>query len=171
MGRCWLVLGGTGPVLGSPGWFVVVIGQYGAVLVGTWWYWVSVERRWLVCGRNGSVWGGVGWYLVILGQYNLVLFVIKWYFVNKGLLCLYILKKLMVTSTNRPTDRQGECRAILLFRKLENREKQRFAISSNSIIQLKTIKLSSLTIHVMPVEFPLDNGKYFRRTSYLLTLV
>ena len=29
----------------------------------------------------------------------------------------------MVTSTNRPTDRQGEYRAICLFRKLENRKK------------------------------------------------
>ena len=65
----------------------------------------------------------VGWYLVILGQFNLVLFGIKWYWVIKGLLCLYILKKLMVTSTNRPTNRQGEYRAICLFRKLENRKK------------------------------------------------
>ena len=23
------------------GWFLVILGQYGAVLVGTWWYWVS----------------------------------------------------------------------------------------------------------------------------------
>ena len=29
----------------------------------------------------------------------------------------------MVTSTNQPTDRQGEYRAICLFRKLENRKK------------------------------------------------
>ena len=43
---------------------------------------------------------------MILGQYNLVLFGIKWYWVNKGLLCLYILKKLMVTPTDQPTDRQ-----------------------------------------------------------------
>ena len=42
MGQCWLVLGGTGAVLGSPGWFVVVMGQYGAVLVSTWWYWVGI---------------------------------------------------------------------------------------------------------------------------------
>ena len=41
---------------------------------------------------------------------------------------LYIEKKLMVTSTNRPTDQQGEYRAICLFRKLENRKRQRFAI-------------------------------------------
>ena len=36
---------------------------------------------------------------------------------------LYIEKKLMVTSTNQPTDQQGEYRAICLFRKLENRKK------------------------------------------------
>ena len=56
-----MVLGGAWSVLGGTGWFVVVMGQYGAVLVGTWWYWVSIERCWLVCGSNGSVWGGVGW--------------------------------------------------------------------------------------------------------------
>ena len=28
--------GGTGPVLGGAGWFLVVMAQYGAVLVGTW---------------------------------------------------------------------------------------------------------------------------------------
>ena len=34
-------------------------------------------------------------------------------------------KKLMVTLTDRPTNRQGEYRAICLFRKLENRKKGR----------------------------------------------
>ena len=90
--------------------------------IDLWWYWVNIGRYWLVFGGTGSVWGSTGWYLVILGQFNLVLFGIKWYWVIKGLLCLYILKKLMVTSTNRPTDRptnrQGEYRAICLFRKL-----------------------------------------------------
>ena len=95
--------------------------------IDIWWYWVNIGRYWLVFGGTGSVWGSTGWYLVILGHFNLVLFGIKWYWVIKGLLCLYILKKLMVTSTNRPTDRptnrQGEYRAICLFRKLENRKK------------------------------------------------
>ena len=72
-------------------------------------YWVNIRRYWLVFGGTGSVWGTTGWYLVILVQYKLVLFGIKWNLVKKGLLCLYILKKLMVTSTdqstNRPTDR------------------------------------------------------------------
>ena len=95
--------------------------------IDIWWYWVNIGRYWLVFGGTGSVWGSTGWYLVILGQFNLVLFGIKWYWVNKGLLCLYILKKLMVTSTNQPTDQPtdqpGEYRAICLFRKLENRKK------------------------------------------------
>ena len=49
------------------------------------------------------MWGGTGWYLVILGQYNLVLFGIKWYWADKGLLCLYILKKIN-GDVNQPTD-------------------------------------------------------------------
>ena len=73
--------------------------------IDIWWYWVNIGWYWLVFGGTGSVWGSTGCYLVILGQYNLVLFGIKWYWVKKGLLCLYILKKLMVTSTNQPTDR------------------------------------------------------------------
>ena len=73
-----MVLGGAWSVSGSTGWFVVVMGQYGAVLVGTWWYWGSIGRYWLVCGGNGSVWGGTGWYLVVQGQYNLVLLGIKY---------------------------------------------------------------------------------------------
>ena len=29
-------------ILGGSGQYLVVMGQYGAVLVGTWWYWVSI---------------------------------------------------------------------------------------------------------------------------------
>ena len=38
MGRYRLVLGGTGSVTvwGGTGYFLVILGQYGAVLVGTW---------------------------------------------------------------------------------------------------------------------------------------
>ena len=90
--------------------YIMVLGQYRAVVAGIWWYWVSMGQYWLVHRDTGSV---------ILTQYNLVLFRIKWYWVDKGLLCLYILKKLMVTSTNQPTNRptnqQGEYRAICLF--------------------------------------------------------
>ena len=32
----WLVLGGTGSVQGGTGWYMVVLGQYGAELVGSW---------------------------------------------------------------------------------------------------------------------------------------
>ena len=71
--------------------------------IDIWWYWVNIGRYWLVFGGTGSVWGSTGWYLVILGQYNLVLFGIKWYWVNKGLLCLYILKKIN-GDVDRPTD-------------------------------------------------------------------
>ena len=45
--------------------------------------------------------GDTGCNLVLLGQYNLVLIGIEWYWVNNGLLCLYILKKLI----EKPTDR------------------------------------------------------------------
>ena len=80
-----MVLGGTGPVLGGncgylvvlgqggAGWFVVVLGHCGAVLVGTWWYWVSIGRYWLVLGGNGLVWGRTGWFLVVMGQCRVVL--------------------------------------------------------------------------------------------------
>ena len=33
----------------------VIMGQYGAVLAGTWWYLVSVGCYWLVLGGTGSV--------------------------------------------------------------------------------------------------------------------
>ena len=56
----------TGSLQGSTGWQLVVLGQYG---------------------------GDTGCNLLVLGQYNLVLIGIEWYWVNKGLLCLYILKK------------------------------------------------------------------------------
>ena len=59
----------------------------------------------MIYDSTGSLQGSIGWYFMVLGQYNLVLIGIELYWVNKGLLCLYILKKLMVTSTDRPTNR------------------------------------------------------------------
>ena len=53
--------------------------------------------------------------MIVLGQYNLVLIGIELYWVNKGLLCLYILKKLIVTPTYQPTNQQAEYGAICLF--------------------------------------------------------
>ena len=76
--------------------------------IDIWWYWIKKGRYWVVFGGTGSVWGSTGWYLVILGHYNMVLCGIKWYWVNKGLLCLYILKKIngdVNRPTNRPTNR------------------------------------------------------------------
>ena len=68
MKRYWLIYDGTGSVEGGTGWYLVVLGQWEAVLVGTWWYWVSRRRYWLVLGGTGSVGGSTGWYLVVLGQ-------------------------------------------------------------------------------------------------------
>ena len=60
------------------------------VLVGTWWYWVSIRQYWLILGGTGPV---------LIGSACM-----KWYWVSKRLVCLYILKKLMVMLTNRPTN-------------------------------------------------------------------
>ena len=46
----------------SSGWYLVVLGQYGAELVGTWWYWVNITA-------SNSI---------------------KLYWVSKVLVCLYI---------------------------------------------------------------------------------
>ena len=69
------VLGGTRSVWG---WYLVILGgtvryfvvldQYGAVLVGTWWQWVSIGWYWLVYDGTGSVEADTGRYLVVLGQ-------------------------------------------------------------------------------------------------------
>ena len=52
----------------------MVLGQYRAVLVSTWWYCVSMERYCLINDGNGSAEGGTCWYLVVLGQYRAVQF-------------------------------------------------------------------------------------------------
>ena len=59
-------------VLGQSRAVLVILGQYGVVLAGTWWYLVSIRQYWLVLGGNGTVGGGTGWYLVAMGQYGLV---------------------------------------------------------------------------------------------------
>ena len=59
---------GTGSVWGNTCWYLVVLAQSGAVMVDTWWYWVSMEWYWLIYDGTGSVEGGSGWYLVVLGQ-------------------------------------------------------------------------------------------------------
>ena len=60
MKRYWLIYDGTGSVEGGTGWYLVVLGQWEAVLVGTWWYWVNRRRYWLVLGDTGSIWSGTG---------------------------------------------------------------------------------------------------------------
>ena len=70
-----LVLDGSGSVWGNTCWYLVVLdqqgavmvdtymmvlGQYRAVLVGTWWYWVSRGRYWSVLGGTGSEEGNTG---------------------------------------------------------------------------------------------------------------
>ena len=64
----------------------MVLGQYRAVLVSTWWNWDSMGRYWLVLGGTGSVWGstgslwgGIGQYLVVLGQCRAVLVILGRY--------------------------------------------------------------------------------------------
>ena len=46
----------------------MVLGGTGAVLVGTWWYWVSKGWYWLIYDFAGSVENGTGWYLVVMAQ-------------------------------------------------------------------------------------------------------
>ena len=52
----------------------------------------------MVLGGTGSVYEDTGWYL---GQYKLILLGIRCYRVSKGLVCLYILKKVEIWSCAR----------------------------------------------------------------------
>ena len=56
----WLIYDDTGSVDGGNGWYLAVLGQHGVVLIGTWWYWVSMEWYWLIYNGTGSVEGGSG---------------------------------------------------------------------------------------------------------------
>ena len=80
----------------------------------------------MVLGGTGSVEAGTGWYLVVLCQYGAALVgtlwylvSIKWYWVSKGLLCLYILKKMEiwsdVTILGRANDEQGTIGLLSLW--------------------------------------------------------
>ena len=69
-------------VEGSAGCYLVVLGQYGVVLVASRWYWIRMERNWLVHDGVRSE-GGTGYYLAAL-------------VLGKGLLCLNILKKVEI---------------------------------------------------------------------------
>ena len=39
---------------------MMVLGQYGAELVRTWWFWVSMEQNWLIHDGTGSEEGSAG---------------------------------------------------------------------------------------------------------------
>ena len=62
----------------------MVLGQNGLVLVGTWWYWVSMERYWLISDSTGSVEGNTGLFMMVVGQYRSVLDDTCWYWVSMG---------------------------------------------------------------------------------------
>ena len=40
-------------ILGGTGYYLVVLGQYRAVLVGTWWCWVSIAWYCLILSGTG----------------------------------------------------------------------------------------------------------------------
>ena len=49
MEQYWLIYDGTGSVEGGTGRYLMVLGQKKAVLVDTWWYWVSMGQYWSSC--------------------------------------------------------------------------------------------------------------------------
>ena len=65
-----MIYDGAVSVQGNTGLYLMVLGQWKAVLVGTWLYRVDRRWHWLVLCDTGSVWGGTGWYLVELGHYG-----------------------------------------------------------------------------------------------------
>ena len=83
-----MICDGTESVKGSTGWYLVVLGQYGAELVHTWWYWESIGRNWLISNSTGSVWSITGWFMMLLGQYGAVLVSTWWCWVSRTWYCL-----------------------------------------------------------------------------------
>ena len=49
---------------------MMIVGQYRAIMVDTWWFWVSKEWYWVIYDGTGSVDGGNGWYLAVLAQHG-----------------------------------------------------------------------------------------------------
>ena len=49
-----MIYDGTGSVEGSTGWYLVVLGQYGAEPVDTWWYCDRIGRYWLALADTAS---------------------------------------------------------------------------------------------------------------------
>ena len=82
----------------------MVLGQYRAVLVGTWSYWVSITWCCLVLSGTGLI---KGFYASIYWKIN--------------------------GDVDQPTNQQGKYRAICLFRKLENRKKAEICNNSHNL--------------------------------------
>ena len=59
IGQYWLVCGGNRSVWGGVGWYLVVLGQYGAALVCSWWYSVSKRPLCLYMVKKVEIWSGV----------------------------------------------------------------------------------------------------------------
>ena len=78
------LMNGTGSVWCSAAWYLMVRGQYGAVLLSTWWHWVSKRQYWLIHDGTGSDWGDTCWYLVVLDQYRAVMVDTWWNWVSIG---------------------------------------------------------------------------------------
>ena len=57
---CWVSKSGTGSLGGGFGWYLVVLGQFRAVVVDTWWYWISMGQYLLILGGTRSVEGRTG---------------------------------------------------------------------------------------------------------------
>ena len=55
-----MIYDGTESVKVGTGWYLVLLGQYGAELVYTWLYWNSIGRNWLIYNSTGSVWSITG---------------------------------------------------------------------------------------------------------------
>ena len=52
-----MIYDSTGSLQGSTGWYLMLLGQYGAILVVTCWYWVSITWYWLVLSCTGLIKG------------------------------------------------------------------------------------------------------------------
>ena len=68
LGQYKAVLVGTWSLECGTSCYLVLLGQYRVVLFGTWWYWVRRRQHWLIHDGTGSVYDGTGWYLVVLGH-------------------------------------------------------------------------------------------------------
>ena len=67
-----LIYGGNRSVEGGTGWYLVVLGQYRAVQVDIWCWWVSMKRNWLIHDNTGQYWLVFGGWWVSMGRYWLV---------------------------------------------------------------------------------------------------